>query len=446
MKRIIDCLKKYIDDEVLLKNWNNEAKKRFSLEIASSFNFYLLNLLQTEFILLEPLEEYTAEKLEKDLHFIESKTQYSCVFAFKSISSYMIKRFLKDKIAFVIEDNQLSIPFLALKLRMVLHEKRMINSIERFTPLNQLVYLYLLYSEEKVFSINDLSNKLNISVMSILRAMNNFENLGLVYSDIGGATNRKKIYYKIEQEKFYEVGKRYLNNPVKKVLYVSNIPENIKIFKSDLTALSKKTMLAETKRKIYAIYQNEEILKSYLVSEEIAKDNNLPIIQLMKYDISLLTNDDCVDPITLIESLKDNDERIKSGIKYALLTSSYNGNLCVKQENLEMFLEQNLDVSSSEIENNIINLKVKEEIVVEEREDESRWVYLYPLYKVEKNICERLFALKNFKNMKFIKNFEKDIKSQESLLGIKLSEKQYEAINQINDNNVSIITGRTWNW
>ena len=314
MKRIIDCLKKYIDDEVLLKNWNNEAKKRFSLEIASSFNFYLLNLLQTEFILLEPLEEYTPEKLEKDLHFIESKTQYSCVFAFKSISSYMIKRFLKDKIAFVIEDNQLSIPFLALKLRMVLHEKRMINSIERFTPLNQLVYLYLLYSEEKVFSINDLSNKLNISVMSILRAMNNFENLGLVYSDIGGATNRKKIYYKIEQEKFYEVGKRDLNNPVKKVLYVSNIPENIKIFKSDLTALSKKTMLAETKRKIYAIYQNEEILKSYLVSEEIAKDNNLPIIQLMKYDISLLTNDDCVDPITLIESLKDNDERIEMAI------------------------------------------------------------------------------------------------------------------------------------
>lgn len=314
MKRIIDCLKKYIDDEVSVKNWNNEAKKMFSLEIASSFNFYLLNLLQTEFILLEPLEEYTTEKLEKDLRFIESKTQYSCAFGFKNISSYMIKRFLKDKIAFVVEDNQLSIPFLALKLRMVLHEKRMINSIERFTPLNQLVYLYLLYSEEKVFSINDLSNKLNISVMSILRAMNNFENLGLVYSDIGGATNRKKIYYKIEQEKFYEVGKRYLNNPVKKVLYVSNIPENIKIFKSDLTALSKKTMLAETKRKIYAIYQNEEILKSYLVSEEIAKDNNLPIIQLMKYDISLLTNDDCVDPITLIESLKDNDERIEMAI------------------------------------------------------------------------------------------------------------------------------------
>ena len=314
MKRIIDCLKKYIDDEVSVKNRNNEAKKMFSLEIASSFNFYLLNLLQTEFILLEPLEEYTAEKLEKDLRFIESKTQYFCAFGFKNISSYMIKRFLKDKIAFAVEDNQFSIPFLALKIKMVLHEKRIINSIERFTPLNQLVYLYLLYSEEKVFSINDLSDKLNISTMSILRAMNNFENLGLVYSDIGGATNRKKLFYKIEQEKFYEVGKSYLINPVKKLLYVRNIPENLMIFKSDLTALSKKTMLAENKRKIYAIYQNEEILKNDLVSEEIANENNFPIIQTMKYDISLLTNDDCVDPITLIAGLKYVDDRIEMAI------------------------------------------------------------------------------------------------------------------------------------
>ena len=140
---------------------------------------------------------------------------------------------------------------------------------------------------------------------------------------------------------------------------------------------------------------------------------------------------------------KDNDDRIKSGIKYALLTSSYNGNLCVKLENLEKFLSQNLEVSESEIENNIINLKVQEEIVIEEREDESKWVFLYPMYKVEKNISERLLALKNFKNTKYIKSFEKDLNTQENLLGIKLSEKQIEAINQVNNNNVSIITGRT---
>lgn len=143
---------------------------------------------------------------------------------------------------------------------------------------------------------------------------------------------------------------------------------------------------------------------------------------------------------------KDNDDRIKSGIKYALLTSSYNGNLCVKKENLEAFLTQALEVSEEEIENNLINLKVQEEIVVEEREDEGTFIYLYPLYKVEKNIAERLTSINNSRNIKYIKSFEKDLNSQEKILGIKLSEKQIEAINQVNDNNVSIITGGPRNW
>ena len=138
---------------------------------------------------------------------------------------------------------------------------------------------------------------------------------------------------------------------------------------------------------------------------------------------------------------KDNDDRIKSGIKYALLTSSYNGNLCVKKENLEEFLSQSLEVSEAEIENNLINLNVQEEIIIENREDESTWIYLYPMYKVEKNIAERLISIKNSKNIKYIKSFEKDLSVQENLLGIKLSEKQLQAINQVNDNNVSIITG-----
>ena len=143
---------------------------------------------------------------------------------------------------------------------------------------------------------------------------------------------------------------------------------------------------------------------------------------------------------------KNNDDRIKSGIKYALLTSSYNGNLCVKKENLEEFLSQTLEVSQEEIENNLTNLNVLEEIIIEKRDDESTWIYLYPMYKLEKNIVERLMLLKNSRNIKFIKSFEKDLKSQESILGIKLSEKQIEAINQVNDNNVSIITGGPRNW
>ena len=149
-----------------------------------------------------------------------------------------------------------------------------------------------------------------------------------------------------------------------------------------------------------------------------------------------------IDKIALeIGIPKDNDYRIRSGIKYALLSASTNGHLCVQKENLISFLTQSLEVEQSEIENNLINLKVLEEIVVEEREEQGNWIYLYPMYKVEQNIAEKLTSLKNSKNFKYIKEFDNDLKAQEENLGIKLSEKQLEAIKQINDNNVCIITG-----
>jgi exodeoxyribonuclease V alpha subunit len=83
---------------------------------------------------------------------------------------------------------------------------------------------------------------------------------------------------------------------------------------------------------------------------------------------------------------------------------------------------------------------MQKEIVVENR-NEDEWVYLYPFYRAESNVASRLIRLKNFKNVKYIKNFKNEIAKQESKLAIKLSDKQFEAIEQINENNVCIITG-----
>ena len=143
----------------------------------------------------------------------------------------------------------------------------------------------------------------------------------------------------------------------------------------------------------------------------------------------------------------DSDYRIKSGIKYALLVSSYNGNTCVRKENLVNYVRSVLEVSEDLIENNIINLNVTSEIhIVEEALDENNedvveWVFLEPIYKAEKNIAERLVALRDSNNIKYIKGFEKEIRKNEEKLGIELSQKQFEAIKQINENNVCIITG-----
>ncbi len=137
----------------------------------------------------------------------------------------------------------------------------------------------------------------------------------------------------------------------------------------------------------------------------------------------------------------DNTKRIKSGIKYSLLRVSYNGHTCVKKENLIIFVQELLGVQSEFIENCLIDLKVSNEIVVEKQDEDTELVYLQPFYKAETNIAEKIISLNNTENIKEIKNLKKELKLIEKDEDIILSDKQKEAIEAVNENNVCIITG-----
>lgn len=136
----------------------------------------------------------------------------------------------------------------------------------------------------------------------------------------------------------------------------------------------------------------------------------------------------------------DNQKRVESGIKYALIKATYNGHSCVIKANLIEYVISLLDVTSEAVEENIINLKAKEEIVVEKRDD-NEWIYLENFYDVEKEIATRIVGLDRSKNIKKIEHIEKALKDIEKKSNIELSDKQREAVLSINDSNVTIITG-----
>ena len=133
-------------------------------------------------------------------------------------------------------------------------------------------------------------------------------------------------------------------------------------------------------------------------------------------------------------------KRIESGIKYSLVLASYNGNTCVAKENLKKFVKEMLDVEDEYLEDSIINLKATKQIIIE-KQDDDEWIYLQPFYQTELNIATKIKTMLKAKNVKYIKNFQTELKKQEKNLDIELSEKQKEAINAVNENNVCIITG-----
>ena len=136
----------------------------------------------------------------------------------------------------------------------------------------------------------------------------------------------------------------------------------------------------------------------------------------------------------------DNQKRVESGIKYGLIKATYNGHSCVIKQNLIEYVISLLDVTTEAVEDNIINLKAKDEIYVETR-DSSEWIYLKNFYNVEKEIATRIIRLDKSKNVKKIEHIENALKGVEKKSNIELSKKQREAVLSINDSNVTIITG-----
>ena len=193
----------------------------------------------------------------------------------------------------------------------------------------------------------------------------------------------------------------------------------------------------------------EEIEANPYILIDVANNVDFKKIDKMALDIGLPYN---------------NDKRVKSGIKYALMCATLNGHCAVLEENLISFCKELLGVTEDEIIDNLIELKVKGEIVEEKRVEESKiegndeleniikqangtvinetkWIYLTPFYKAEQNIVEKIEILKKSPNIKKIKNIKVELKKIENNSDIELSNKQKEAIEAINDNNVCIITG-----
>lgn len=158
-------------------------------------------------------------------------------------------------------------------------------------------------------------------------------------------------------------------------------------------------------------------------------------------DLTVRVNFAQIDQIAIKMGMDlENDKRIRSGIKYALKLSTNNGHCAVLYENLIQFVKDLLNVSEVMIENNIIFLKTKNEIVLEDRENQE-WVYLYNYYMAEKNVAESLITLDNYLNVKKISNFEKKLKKIEKHSDLELSEKQREAVIAVQEHNVCVITG-----
>lgn len=274
----------------------------FPMYLKSNYTYKRLTINNVNCLAVKPCD-FSLSAYKKQRFKISELTGLNIILELDHITSYQRKALINDRIPFVVNDSQLYLPFLAISLTEKFNKN---EKIEKFSPVTQLVFLYAYYKKE-CLPVTELSQILGYSVMSINRAYKELINCNLVQFQVKG---RKKYFSTVlSNGELLKAAEQYMINPVIKKFYCNRLYDFTENLKSGLYALSEKSMLDISGNEICYALSKKQVSNTRIKNSEVdMEDKNAVIIECWSYDPSLLTNDECVDDISLILTLKDNDD------------------------------------------------------------------------------------------------------------------------------------------
>ena len=311
---MINDILEQIDPKSYIKSY--DATKVLSMNMLDTFYVYEANLLSTNFYIFElkNVDERIAN-IEMQIKTAEEKLQKNVVLYIESVTNYEAKKLIFSQTSFITSKGEYYIPFLALKMKMETEKVKKQLYSDKFSPNSQLLFLYMLYSHDNEFDNKNIIKALQMNEMSFSRAVNDLMNKKLLKYKISGKTGRKKIYYIDDKIKYYSDGKDYLFNPISNEFFVNNNCKVDKLIKAGVSGLSERTMISNDNHNTYGVYKKEFTnINKYIVGDDIGLNENYNRILLLKYNPKLITIEGKMDPITLLLTIRDKNERIESAI------------------------------------------------------------------------------------------------------------------------------------
>lgn len=311
-------MKKYIKTALgcNVKEENYELPVKMPQYLLNDYSYKKYVIENQECLFVEPIE-FSFVTYKKQYQKIKQITHIQVVLCLKNITPYQRKSLIEEHIPFIVENSQIYLPFLAMCLTEKYNE---ITEIEKFTPITQLVFLYLVYNKVKL-SATELAQKLNCTVMSVTRAYKALVDCKLFHSENDGV--KKYVVSNSDRGELLKNAEPFLINPIEKIVYIKKDVELNEYLEAGLYALSKKTMLNATESDLcYAVYQKHKFNITNVVPKALSFVENAVKIEKWSYNPSILADHNTVDDISLILTLNDDkDERIQ--IELEKLRSKY---------------------------------------------------------------------------------------------------------------------------
>jgi len=318
MKNLIQRCKKYLKDTLGIEVDLSALKKTKSLPffLLDQYAFYSLRLLDKDFVVLiaNNEEESTPAKIRKHFDVVNDKIGTTAVFLCSALTTFNRKRLIEYKVPFIVPENQMYLPDLAIDLREHFIQARSTPTL--LSPVTQAVVIYAITRGlSEPITPKALTEKLGYTKMSMSRAIDEIEESGLAEVKIRG--KNRLVHFNLDRQKLWEKSKPFLQSPVKKMVWLKSNKKTSSFHEAGLTALAGYSMLSPPKIPVYAIGMGywKELLGN--IEKSKFEDEAECCLEIWRYAPGLITkaDDRKVDPFSLFLSLKDeNDERVQSAL------------------------------------------------------------------------------------------------------------------------------------
>ena len=306
----MEYIQRVLGLDVVRTNW--EGRKKLQYFMLEAYRFEEVSIGGCSCLFVKPQYKLAPmSALKKHINILRKQIDWPVVFELDVISSYRKTAFIEGKIPFVVPDRQMYLPFMGVVQRERGDAEPSGASVENLIPSAQMLLFYLILEKCRDIFISEAAQRFDMTPMSISRAAIQLERAGLVMRESRGV--RKYIISDEAPGALFKKARPILINPVRKVVFIKRDDMRDDLFDAGLSALSKRGMLNPPAAAVYGTAKSETAFKTRM--NELIDDSGYAVLEIWKYDPTLITRVSQADPLSLYMSLAHvKDERVEQAL------------------------------------------------------------------------------------------------------------------------------------
>ena len=321
MKYLIDKFEQYLKETIgiFTAPKKSDYAEKLPFFLRDLYTFYEVSIRETPILLMVARDEkeQTPATVRKHIIQVQEKWGNEVVYLHPSVSSYNRRRLIEHKVSFVMPGNQMYLPLLGIDLRE--HFRKIRSTPSQISPSTQAVILSTLLSgDEQNCTPSRLANKLGYATMTLTRAFDELESVGL--GEVAMEGRERILRFSEVKKALWEKARGLMRSPVKRRIYIKLLKSERPVVHAGLTALAHYTLLAPPFTPTCALSMEEwSFMKQRNDFIEMAipePETNTFHVEIWNYPPRLFAESEVVDRFSLFLSLQGNkDERVESALQ-----------------------------------------------------------------------------------------------------------------------------------